>query len=187
MTTAAPSQTSCVMTAILATLLAGCQAINEDIDFTAADPLAALTAPEATGRLDDSASISGFDRRAWDVVTVKVPVRQVQNRRTYVHNIDWPKQPEAWSPSYPDAAEALNARPDAATDVVHGLLDPVYAAGLLVWAPLDMAVLQHWPWQVVASPDEPYERQPDTGTSPLWSWIDFEPAPPQADEGSPPS
>lgn len=157
--------------------LAGCQSINEQIGLTGTEPLPALSETDVAPPPADQPSITDFDRRSWQTVTVEVPIRQVENRPTYVANLHWPKQPEAWRDAFPGGASALHDKPDATTDIIHGGLAPAFAAGLLVWAPIDMAVLQNWPWRVTRSPQEPYQRVPTRQPVNLWPWIDFQPAP----------
>lgn len=155
-------------------LLAGCDTINEGIGLTITKPLPALSDSTQEPPLIDARSFHSFDRRAWGTVVVEVPVRQVDNRPTYVANLHWPAQPEAWAPAYPDAEEALVAGTDTATDTAHLALDPLYAAGLAAVAPIHVLIRR--PWTVERSPEEPYQRvaTPEAG---IWSWVDFEPAP----------
>ncbi len=163
--------------AISSGVLAGCAPINEGIGLSGGYELSALTDGRGGPPPGDAPSLDGFNRRAWEPVAVMVPSDQVAHHRTYVKNLDRPRQPEAWAPAFPDATEALEARPDAVADVRHMARDPIHAAFLALWWPVDMGVLQHWPWNVQAGPADPYERAPFASSEPVstWRWVGGQP------------
>ncbi len=163
---------------------AGCASINEEVGLAGGQELSALSESQAATPPGEAPSLTGFDRRGWEVLAVTAPADQVAHHPTYVTNLHRPRQPEAWSPAMPDAIEALDARPDAYLDARHMVRDPFHAAFLALWWPIDMAVLQHWPWNVQAGPAEPYQRAPPPdpqAAAATWQWITM--APPG--EGSP--
>jgi hypothetical protein len=165
-----------ILTVVAATgLLAqsGCgKPFNEQIDMVGTEPLPALSLKADPEPLSDSPSLQGFDRRHWPLVTVQVPTRQTAHYRTYVSNLHLQSDGGPWNERFPTAVAALDDGADSGADVVDGAVDPVWAIGLLAWAPIDMVILWHWPWNGVRSPDEPYERVPAGGEVDLWPWID---------------
>jgi hypothetical protein len=169
------------------TLLPGCgKPFNEQIDLVGTAPLPALSVDADAPPLSGAPSLSGLDRRSWPVVTVQVPTKQVAHYRTYAGNLHLQKDGGPWDERFPTAVGSVDVGADSGADVVDAVVDPAYAALLLVWAPIDMVVLQHWPWNGVRSPDEPYGRVPPTETAEIWKWIDAAPAAIRwSDEGAP--
>lgn len=154
-------------------LSGGCASINEEIGLAGGHELSALSEARVGPPPGGAPSLTGFDRRGWEAVAVTVPADQVASHRTYVANLHRPPQPEAWSPRMPDAIKALEVQPNAYLDARHMVRDPIHAAFLAVWWPIDMGVLQHWPWQVQAGPAEPYQRGPlpAAEAAVTWRWI----------------
>jgi hypothetical protein len=151
----------------------GCgKPFNEQIDLVGTEPLPALSVDADAEPLSEARSLQGFDRRSWPVVTVQVPTMQTAHYRTYVHNLHLreDKAGGPWDERFPTAVGSL-ADADSPNDVLDGLVEPFWAAGLLVWAPIDMVLLR-LPWQGIRSPDEPYDRVPPDGRTDLWPWID---------------
>jgi hypothetical protein len=172
-------------TLLIATTTAACWALpagcgkpfNEQINLVGAAPLPALSVKDDSPRLSGTPSLTGLDRRAWPVVTVRVPGRQVGHYPTYVANLRL--QDDAggpWDERYPTALTALDHPTNAGADTVDALVSPAWAAGLLLWAPIDMAVLFNWPWNERRSPAERYARAPAIDTAVIWRWIDTAPA-----------
>jgi hypothetical protein len=156
---------------------AGCgKPFNEQIDLVGTEPLPALTAQSTGKPLSGTPSLTGLDRRNWAVVTVQVPGHQVAHYPTYVSNLRLQDDIGGpWDERYPTAMTALDHPTNAGADAVDGLVSPVWAAALLVWAPIDMVFL-HWPWTEQRSPVEPYAREPAHATGVIWRWIDTGPA-----------
>ena len=145
----------CVTTA--ATVVAGCaKPFNESIDLVGADPLPALvSAGGATELTGEPSLLRGLDRRDWPVVTVQVPTHQVAHYPTYAENFRWKQDRGPWDPAYPTAADSVVDPNDAMQDLADGVTEPVHAAAMMLWAPIDM-LLGNWPWSSTRSPGEPY-------------------------------
>ena len=153
-------------------LLPGCgKPFNEQIDLVGTDPLPALSLETDAEPLSGSSSLRGWDRRHWPVVTVQVPTKQVEHYRTYVSNLRLQKVRGPWDERFPTAVGSLIVWADPGADALDGVVDPVWAAALLVWAPIDMVFL-HWPWEGVRSPHEPYDHAPPAASTDLWRWVD---------------
>ena len=152
----------------------GCgKPFNEQIDLVGTEPLPALSLDADPEPLSGSPSLQGFDRRHWPLVTVQVPTKQTAHYRTYAPNLHLqPSDAGPWDERFPTAAAALNDGADPGDDLLDGVVEPAWAAALLVWAPIDMVILQHWPWNGVRSPDEPYDRVPPGGETDLGRWLD---------------
>ena len=73
-------------------------------------------------------------------------------------------------------AGTLSLALTAGADTVDALVSPAWAAGVLLWAPIDMAVLFNWPWNERRSPADRYARAPATDTAVIWRWVDTAPA-----------
>ncbi|MHC4219309.1 MAG: hypothetical protein ACYSU7_12750 [Planctomycetota bacterium] len=154
-------------------LTPGCgRPFNEQIDLVGTAPLPALSATSDTTSLSGTPSLTGLDRRSWPVVTVQVPKQQVAHYRTYVSNLKLQSDGGPWDEQFPTAVTAFDDTSDAGADALDGVVEPLWAAALLVWAPIDMVILWHWPWNEVRSPAEPYARVPGTGKKEIWSWVD---------------
>jgi hypothetical protein len=157
-------------------LLPGCgRPFNEQIGLEGTDPLPALSAATDAEPLSGSRSLRGWDRRHWPVVTVGVPVKQTEHYRTYAHNLHLGKDRDRgpWDERFPSAVGALDDGADPGADALEAAVEPCWAVGLLVWAPIDMVILQNWPWNGVRSPDEPYEPVPPATEIDLGPWLDF--------------
>jgi hypothetical protein len=159
-------------------LPAGCgRPFNEQIGLVGTTALPALSDATDSAPLSGSPSLTGLDRRAWPMVTVQVPNRQVAHYPTYVCNLRLQDDPGGpWDGRYPTAVTALDHPTDPGADTVDALVDPAWAAGLLVWAPVDMVVFFDWPWNERRSPGKTYVRAPATETVGIWRWIDTTPA-----------
>ncbi|MHC4347033.1 MAG: hypothetical protein ACYS15_00640 [Planctomycetota bacterium] len=174
------------ITAASLTLLPGCgKPFNEQIDLVGKDPLPALSLNADAEPLSGSASLQGWDRRHWPLVKVQVPTTQTAHYRTYVHNLHLQSDGGPWEERFPTAVGALDDGADGGGDVLDAVVEPAWAAVLLVWAPIDMVILQRWPWNGVRSPDEPYDRVPPATELDLWPWIELgEPQIQWTDEGA---
>jgi hypothetical protein len=152
---------------------AGCsKPFNEQIDLVGVKPLSALSLDADPEPLSATPSLQGFDRRHWPLVTVQVPTSQTAHYRTYVANLHLQSDGGPWDERFPTAVAALDDGADSGADVADGVVDPFWAIGLLAWAPIEMVILQHWPWNGVRSPDEPYDRIPPGAETDVWPWID---------------
>lgn len=154
-------------------VLAGCgKPFNGQIDLVGPDPLPALTVDADAEPLSGSPSLQGWDRRHWPLVTVQVPTTQTAHYRTYVHTLHLGDRDDGpWDERFPTALGALDDSADGGDDLRDAVAEPVWAVGLLLWAPIDMLML-HLPWQGIRSPDEPYDRVSTLGTTDIWPWID---------------
>jgi len=151
---------------------AGCsKPFNEQIDLVGTEPLPALSVDDDPEPLSEAPSLQGFNRRHWPLVTVQVPTTQTAHYRTYVTNLHLQSDGGPWDERFPTAVAALDDGADSGADVADGVVEPFWAAGLLLWAPIDM-ILLNCPWNGVRSPDEPYDRMPPGGELDLWPWID---------------
>jgi hypothetical protein len=167
------SKTFAVTAAGLLLLTACGKPFNEQIDLVGPDPLPALSLDGRGEPVSETPSLQGFDRRHWPMVTVPVPMSQTAHYRTYVHTLHLQDTTEGgpWDERYPMAVSALDDEADPGSDLLDAAVEPFWAAGLLVWAPIDMVLLR-LPWQGVRSPDEPYDRVPPATATELWPWID---------------
>ena len=161
-----------IVTAVGLVLLPGCgKPFNEQIGLVGTDPLPALALEVDAEPLSGAPSLRSWDRRHWPVVTVQVPTKQVEHYPTYAGNLHLQQDGGPWDERFPTAAGALNDGADPGADALDGVVDPVWAAALLVWAPIDMVFL-HWPWEGVRSPHEPYDHAPPAASTDLWRWVD---------------
>ena len=152
----------------------GCgKPFNEQIDLVGTEPLPALSVDADGEPLSGSPSLQGFDRRHWPLVTVQVPTSQTAHYRTYAPNLHLRSSDGGpWDQRFPTAAAALDDGAGCGADLASGLVEPLWAFGVLAWAPIDMVILQRWPWHGVRSPAEPYDRVPPGGETDLGPWVD---------------
>jgi hypothetical protein len=151
-------------------LSAGCgKPFNEQIDLKGIDPLPALSQHADPTPLSGTPSLRGFDRRHWPAVTVAVPVRQTDHYPSYAGNLKLSGDGGPWDGRFPTAVQALDDGADPGADALEGLIEPAYAAGLLLYSPIAMVI--HPPWSMRRSPDEPYDRLPPTATEGIQRWI----------------
>ncbi len=156
--------------AIALASVAGC-GFNEQIDLVGTDPMPALSAAGDETELNGRQSLlHGFDRRSWSTVTVQVPRDQVAHAPTYTTNFRWQQDRDPWNPAYPTETDAIVDASDTGEDVADALAQPVVAAAMLVWAPIDMIFFNH-PWQEHRSPSEPYMLVPDRIPAHLVDWF----------------
>ena len=165
-------------TAVALGVGAGCgKPFNQQIDLTGSNPLPALSRAKDTPPLESAPSVQGFDRRGWELVRVEIPIRQVEHYPTYVSFLK--TNDPVWTGSYATAHEALDDGARPGPDAADAVMEPFFAAGLLLWAPIDMIINLRAPWNLEHSPTRPYERIPHDEPDDMWHWI--EPA------GGPPS
>ena len=139
-------------------LLPGCaEPFNERIDLAGVGPLPALAAPDPAP-LGGTASLRGSDRGHWPAVTVGIPLGQTAHRPTYVSNVRLGNGGSPWNGRFPTAVEAIDGGAYPGLDPCGGLAEPVWAAVLLLSAPVDIVI--HPPWSTRRSPAEPYDRLP---------------------------
>jgi len=157
---------------LAAPAVAGC-ALNEPIGLEGVPALPALAdSPDETD-LDGTPSLAhGLDRQGWPAVNVGVPTHQVSHLPTYVSLFRWDHDRGPWSPAYPSAVGSVVDATDAGADVADASFQPVWAALLLAWSPIDM-VTGNWPWVVHRSPTEDYAVLPATARATMASWFDL--------------
>lgn len=146
--------------------LSGCQALNANIGLDGATLSALDTSPASRIHSTKPSIDESFDRRHWPVLTVAVPIRQIEHRPTYAPALARPSQSNdgtagGWRhDTYPTLASVLTAArydQDSASGAAMTLL---HGVGLVFWAPIDVIVNQRPPWAVERSPAVSYERIP---------------------------
>ncbi|MHC4415456.1 MAG: hypothetical protein ACYS0G_09250 [Planctomycetota bacterium] len=143
--------------------------INEGIDLVGSESMPALTVASDTSGLSEAPSLRTLDRRHWSVVTIEVPLRQIEHHPTYVRDL------RPTPGAYPSAVSALGERTDdPLTEMVDGTLGIGHAATLLILAPFDMVLGSRWPWLTERSPAEPYDRVHGVKIKPVWPWVSSE-------------
>jgi hypothetical protein len=159
--------------ALLPPVTAGCgKPFNEQIDLVGVKPLPALSEAGGATELRGGTSLShGFDRGDWPDLTVAVPTKQVAHYATYVAPFSWRGDTGPWTPDYPTPTGALVAPTNGAADTADAVAQPAWAAGLLLWAPIDM-VLGDWPWVEHRSPQRDYQLLPAHTPLALNAWFD---------------
>ena len=151
---------------------------NESIDLVGTSPLPALSITHSDRHINSEPSLTGnFDRRNWSTITVPVPTRQVAHYPTYVANFNAGRDRGPWNPAHPTASDAIVDPTNAGVDAMALFGDPLLAAGLLLWFPID-AIFFNWMWTQESSPSASYEQLPAAQPADLWDWFDFEGPPP---------
>ena len=161
---------------------AGCsKPFNESIDLTGMHGLPGLPALSEAGgttELNGERSVTqGLDRQAWTAVAVGVPTNQVHHYPTYVTLFSFRKSKDPdkaeppWDQAFPGVEAALVDETSGGEDAADAVVQPIWAAGLMVWAPFDM-ILGNWPWNRHSSPADDYARKPETTATGVGGWFD---------------
>lgn len=168
--------------------LLGCQGLNSsngivpsslsNDSVTAELPaISSSSSPSAPGQEDPS--LTGLDRRNWQLIKVSIIRGEVESRRSYSEDIEASPGSSRSTGTYPNAMTALAGDSPAQSQFVQGVIDPLWVPVLFLAAPVRM-LGGETPWQVVRYPQRNYEVVPSRGPAPdeaMWRWVEVSPAP----------
>ncbi len=166
-----------------AVLLIACEDSRNRADgLLGVDPAtipALCASPSATIKTDDSPSLSGLDRRAWDLLLVQVPRGQVEVQPTYMRNLRLASGSVRSEGLYPTQATVLDGPATQNSVLVEGIAQPAWAPISLAGSPVQM-IRGEWPWSTRREPRGKYElvpAEPTPANAVNWAWVE-RPLPP---------
>ncbi len=127
---------------------------SNGIDGIGEGALPALQSSTQTSLADATPSITGLDRRNWDLMMVAIPRGQVQVQPTYSEDPIIVRGPARVDGAYPSASTSLDGPSDGGQLVMEGAAQPFWPTVLFLAAPVRMAT---------GDPPGTTHRQPTAG------------------------
>ncbi len=155
--------------------LAGCLNQSNTLTHAGNDPIPDLNSPmpSTAPPAASPASLTGLDRRNWDVQVVDAPRGQVQARPTYSELLLLNGTDARDGKTFPTVADSLYLSSSVGAAATDGAADVVWPGFLMVVSPIRMATGQP-PWLIVDQPMQAVGVLPASQTRAsdgLWKWV----------------
>jgi hypothetical protein len=159
--------------------LSACLNNSDTLANAGPDPLPDLQPAATPGAPTRSAgpSVTGLDRRNWQVVQVAAPRGQVQRQPTYDEPLVLNGGSARNGDTFPTTADAMKLGSDPGAAASEGALEAGWPAVMLVLSPVRM-VLGEPPWLTMQSPQQASGVLPPSqvqGAPGLWVWVASDP------------
>ncbi len=139
-----------------------------------AGTLPALQAsPSSSIPADDGPSLTGLDRRGWNLVLVSMPRGQVEVQPTYGRNLHLARGSVRGEGIYPTASTALDGSSEPKSVLCEAILQPLWIPVSFGMTPMLIARGQT-PWSTHREPRGRYEVVPAAtgGDGVDWRWVE---------------